>query len=91
MARNRSALRKATFSLPSEVLSALDGAVANGAAPSKSAFVQQALSHELEAVARKERRALWQHASHDADFLRDIEEVEAAFRSADAETARSIV
>ena len=81
---------KATFSLPAEVLAALDEAVARKAAPSRNAFVRRALLRELRDL-RGERRIQWEEAMRDPLFLRDLEEVQAAFRLADAETARGIV
>ena len=77
--------RKATFNLSDEVLGALDRAVGAGAAPSKNAFVEQALIHELDESRRADRRTRWQEASRDPAFLRDLEDVEAAFRVVDAE------
>lgn len=82
--------RKATFSIHADVLGAVDEAVARGAAPSKNAFVERALVHELRELRRQERKSRWQAAAHDPAFLRDLQEVEEAFRTADAETARSI-
>ena len=82
--------RKATFSLHEEVLSELDAAVSQGAAPSKNAFVEQALIRELKELRRRVRQAQYEEAARDPLFLKDIEEVEIAFRSADAETARRI-
>lgn len=83
--------RKATFSLREEVLAALDEAVAQGGAPSKNAFVERALLNELRELRRQARQRRWKEAARDPLFLRDIAEVEAAFASADAETARTIV
>ena len=82
--------KKATFSLPADVLAALDEAVARGAAPSKNAFVQRALARELKELRRRARQSLWEEASRDPLFLKDVEEIEGAFKSADAETARQI-
>ena len=36
---------------------------------------------------RRTRKALWQKAAKDPLFLKDIKDVESAFRTADAETA----
>ncbi len=86
----RARAKKATFSLRAEVLAALDEAVAQQAAPSKNAFVERALVKELREVERQARQRRWEEASRDPLFLRDLEEVEAAFRSADAESARRL-
>jgi metal-responsive CopG/Arc/MetJ family transcriptional regulator len=83
--------RKATFSLQCEVLAALDEVVAQGAAPSKNAFVERAVRRELQAFKREQRSQLWQEALRDPLFLRDLEETEEAFRTADAESAHRMV
>ena len=80
--------KKATFSLHEDVLAHVDQAVANGAAPSKNAFVEQALIRELKELRRLARRAQCQQAAQDPLFLKDANEAETAFASADAETAR---
>ena len=82
--------KKATFSLQPELLAALDEAVSQGAATSKNALVERALRNELRELRRQWREAQWQIAARDPLFLKDIEDVELAFRSADAETARMI-
>ncbi|TAK26032.1 MAG: hypothetical protein EPO26_01425 [Chloroflexota bacterium] len=82
--------RKATFNLPTTLLTALGDAVAKGAAPSKNALVERALTRELREARRLERRARWSEAARDPLFTRDLAEIEAAFASADAETARQI-
>jgi hypothetical protein len=61
-----------------------------GIAPSKNALVEHALLKELSELRRQARRALWQAAAKDPLFMKDIEEVEADFRYADAETAGRI-
>ncbi len=85
-----SKLKKATFSLPEVVLHSLSKAVAQGAAPSKNALVERALVREFKELRRQARQALWEEAAKDPLFLKDIEEVEEAFRDADAETAERI-
>ena len=79
-------MKKATFTLPDETLSALSEAVAHGAAPSKNALVQRALNRELSEWRRHVRRARWEEAMADPAFRKDIREIEQEFRSADAET-----
>jgi hypothetical protein len=83
--------RKATFNLPDTLLMALGEAVSKGAAPSKNAFVERALTRELREAKRAERRARWDAAARDPLLLRDMAEVDTDFASADAETARRIV
>lgn len=86
----RGKTKKATFNLHTDVLAALDQAMAQGIAPSKNALVEQALVKELNELRRQARQALWQEGATDPLLLKDMEEVEAAFRSADAETAGRI-
>lgn len=86
----RGKTKKATFNLHTDVLAALDEAMAQGIAPSKNALVEQALVKELNELRRQARQALWQEGAKDPLLVKDIEEVEAAFRSADAETAGRI-
>jgi len=78
--------KKATFNLHTDVLAALDEVMAQGIAPSKNALVEQALLKELKELRRQVRSSLLQEAAKDPLFLKDIEEVEADFRYADAET-----
>lgn len=82
--------KKATFSLHSDVLAALDEATARGAAPSKNALVEQALVKELRELRRQARQAHWQEGARDSLLLKDVSEIDAAFRSADAEAAVSV-
>jgi predicted transcriptional regulator len=82
--------KKATFNLHTDVLAALDEIMARGMAPSKNALVEQALNKELKELQRQARQRLWQEGSKDTLLLKDVEDTEAAFRTADAETARRI-
>lgn len=82
----RGKTKKATFNLHTDVLATLDEIMAQGIAPSKNALVEQALLKELKELRRQARKALWQEAAKDPLFIKDIEEVEADFRYADAET-----
>ncbi|MFC1938023.1 hypothetical protein ACFLWY_05665 [Chloroflexota bacterium] len=86
----RGKTKKATFNLHTDVLAALDEIMARGIVPSKNALVEQALLKELKELHRQARRALWQEGAKDTLLLKDIEDVESAFRTADAETARRI-
>ena len=81
--------KKATFNLHTDVLAALDKAMAQGIAPSKNAFVEQALLKELKELRRQARKAQWQEAVKDPLFIKDMKEIEADFRYADAETIGS--
>jgi hypothetical protein len=82
--------KKATFNVHTDVLTALDEAVARGMAPSKNALVEQALNKELKELQRQARQRLWEEGAKDPLLLKDVEDTETAFRTADAETARRI-
>ncbi len=77
---------KATFSIRRDLLDAVATAVAQGAAPSKNALIEQALRHELRAL-RRARASEWAQAARNPLFLRDVKETHEAFSLADAETA----
>lgn len=78
---------KATFSIRRDLLEAVAAAVARGAAPSKNALVERALQHELRELRRRAVAAQWVQAAKDPLFLRDVQETQEAFSSADAEAA----
>ncbi len=81
--------KKATFNLHEDVIRGLDEAISQGMAPSKNAFVEQALLKEFNNLKRQARRVLWQKAAKDSLFVKDIEQVEKDFTYADAETAEN--
>jgi len=83
----REKTRKATFNLSPAVLAALDEAMATGAAPSKNALVERALTRELNEMQRQMRKKRWEEGARDPLLLRDIAETEAAYKTPDAETA----
>jgi len=80
--------KKATFSLHADVLVALDKVMAEGVAPSKNALVERALVRELKELRRRARQARWEEAAKDPLLLKDLEQVETTFQSADIETAQ---
>ena len=82
--------RKATFSLDTRVLAALDDAMARGLARSKNSLVEQALQNELRELQKEARRKLWEQGARDSLLLKDVQDVEAEFETPDAETARRI-
>lgn len=79
--------KKATFNLHPDILVEMDKAMTAGAAPSKNALVERALIKELKELRRKARKVRWEEGAKDPALLKDISDVEAAFQSADAETA----
>ncbi len=86
----RRSTKKATFSLDTQLLAALDDAMARGLARSKNSLVEQALQNELRELQKEARRKLWEQGSRDSLLLKDVQDVEAEFRTPDAETARRI-
>jgi hypothetical protein len=76
---------KATFSIRRDLLEAIDSAVSRGAAPSKNVFVEQAIQREVHEFRRRALAIDWAEATKDPLFMRDIQEVEAAFSITDAE------
>lgn len=86
----RGKTKKATFSLHSDVLAALDEIMALGTVPSKNALVEQALLKEIKELRRQARLTQWKEGAKDKLLLKDIEDIETAFGTADAETARRI-
>lgn len=86
----RGKTKKATFNLHTDVLAALDEVMAQGTVPSKNALVEQALLKELKELQKQARQRLWQEGAKDTLLLKEMKDVEADFRTADAETARKI-
>jgi metal-responsive CopG/Arc/MetJ family transcriptional regulator len=86
----REKTKKATFNLPTDLLESLDEIMASGMVSSKNALVEQALIKELNELKRQSRRKQWQEGAKDPLLIKDIEDIDRAFQSADAETARRI-
>jgi hypothetical protein len=82
--------KKATFNLRTDILAELDKVMSTGVAPSKNALVERALLKELKELRRQERQRTWKEGAKDTLLLKDIKDVETAFRTADAETAQRI-
>ncbi len=79
--------KKATFNLTSDLLTELDKAMAEGAAPSKNALVERAIVKELKELRRRARKARWEEGARDPSLLKDVSDIATAFGTADAETA----
>jgi Arc/MetJ-type ribon-helix-helix transcriptional regulator len=90
VARRHREAKNATFLLPIDLLRQIDAVVSAGVAPNKTAFVEQALRHELAVIHRRTRRARWEEAMRDPLFLRDLAETEQAYAHADAESATEL-
>jgi len=65
-------LRKVTYSLPEDLIDRVRWAVQTGAAPSYSAFVEQALSDLVQRARERELAGAFRTAGTDPDFLADI-------------------
>lgn len=81
---------KVTYSLPEELIDEVRMVVREGAAPSYSAFVEDALR---EAVRREREKLIaeeFEQAAKDPQFIADIDEVEKDFEHADAESTKLI-
>jgi len=87
---DRGERKKVTFSLPVVLLEEAQAIVREGAAPSQSALVVDALAKAIRDWRMAQLREEFRQAAADPDFLRDVDEVMADFAAADGETARMI-
>lgn len=81
--------RKVTYSLPNELLQAMEGVVREGAAPSYSAFVAEAVKERLERLTEQRLREAFTAAARDPLFLEDVEATTQAFAVADGTVAEA--
>lgn len=77
--------RKVTYSLPAELINDIAAVVRDGAAPSYSAFVEEALSEKVREAREAALAAAFGEAASDPAFLRDVEDTMDAFRHVDDE------
>ena len=82
--------KKVTFSLPEALLSEVRSAVKAGQFRSQNALVRQAIETELKRIEADRLRQEFLDAAQDPMFMKDIEESEQAFNSADSEKARML-
>ena len=82
--------KKVTFSLPVGIMDEVRQLVKQGAAPSHSAFVTEALEKEIRAWRQAQLQEEFHQAAADPDFLQDVGVTMAEFATADAETERMI-
>ncbi len=82
--------RKSTFFLSEDILSEIKELIAVKGVRSQNALVEEALREYISRAKREIRHQQYLEASKDPLFLADIEEIEKAFKHADAETARMI-
>jgi len=80
---------KMTYSLPAKLADRIRTVVAEGAAPSYSAFAERAFEAALRKEKERRLAEVLAAAAADPQFLEDIEDVERDFAVADAEIRRS--
>jgi Arc/MetJ-type ribon-helix-helix transcriptional regulator len=79
--------RKVTYSLPEELINDIASVVKDGAAPSYSAFVEEALTEKVRRAREEALAAAFGDAAEDPAFLADVDETMKAFRHLDDEPA----
>jgi metal-responsive CopG/Arc/MetJ family transcriptional regulator len=79
-------LTRTTVTLPAEVLSAVDEAVAGGEARNRSEFLERALRVELWRLKNEAIDASIRRMAHDPEFLEEHERIMKEFETADRET-----
>lgn len=79
----RQRMRKVTYSLPEELLDGVRSVVREGAAPSYSAFVQQALADGVSRAREALLAKAFLEASHDPHFLEDVDRILREFGSSE--------
>jgi len=84
----RQRMRKVTYSLPEELLDGVRSVVHEGAAPSYSAFVQQALADGVSRAREALLAESFLQASRDPEFLEDVDRALRDFGNADDEEGR---
>ncbi len=80
--RGSDPLRKPGWQVHTSVAEAVREAVAEGAAESQNAFVEQAILRYLVEIRREKLYAAYAQAAQDPDFLADMREVSEAFEPA---------
>lgn len=66
-------LLKVTYSLPEDLIAGVRSVVKEGAAPSYSAFVEQALSDRVRRAREDQLAGAFRNAAEDPAFLGDVE------------------
>ena len=77
--------RKVTYSLPEELIDDIARVVRDGAAPSYSAFVEEALTEKVRKAREEALAEAFGLAATDPAFLADVEDTMDAFRHVDNE------
>ena len=78
-------VKKVTYSLSEEVVEGIRAVVREGAAPSYSAFVEQALAEGVRRAREQHLAEAFREAASDPAFLEDVEGSMTDFREADTE------
>jgi len=81
---------KVTYSLPGDLVDDVRSVVREGAAPSYSAFVEDALKEAVRREREKQLAQEFREAAEDPLFMKDLEDTQKDFEHVDAETARLI-
>jgi Arc/MetJ-type ribon-helix-helix transcriptional regulator len=81
---------KVTYSLPTGLVDEVRSVVREGAAPSYSAFVENALRAAVRREREKQLAQEFREAAEDPLFMKDLEETQKDFEHVDAETAKLI-
>ena len=81
--------RKVTYSLPEGLVNDIARVVSEGAAPSYSAFVEEALTDAVKSARERALANAFADAASDPVFLDDIDAVMDDFRYTDSETGGS--
>jgi len=76
-------LQKVTYSLPEDLIDRVRTVVKGGAAPSYSAFVEQALVDRVRRAHEEQLAGAFISAASDANFLADIRQTMAGFEGGD--------
>ena len=82
-------VRKVTYALPEDLVVRIREAVREGAAPSYSAFVVEALEERVRQAKERRLAEAFEDAGRDPEFLEDVHEAMRDFSDADEEMERS--
>lgn len=73
--------KKATFRIDEAVYAAMKECVEAGAAPSQTAFVEDAIRQRLQELRRRELESAYAAAARDPAFMADMEDTTEAFET----------
>jgi len=81
---------RATLTVRTDLIDRVHELVDSGEAASVSGLVERAIRREILRTWRNRLSSELEHAVQNPEFLRDMEDVETAFRASDSETARML-